>query len=134
MDEDKQIKLLELSLKEEEIEAIKLVDIKKLKIKSCAKKMKISTQKFKEILESGREKIAKTLENGNTVKILIEEDEPIDNTLYLIFRCATCGTIYKVTGYEEKIACPLCFSSKVMSLEESGLLKVQPIGNLTRSI
>lgn len=123
MSEDEYLKALEVRLKKEEIEAIKLVDIKKLSIKNCAKKMKISTEKFKSLLESGRSKIAQNIAEGNIIKIVIEEEEPIDDTLYFTFRCATCGTIYKVSGYEERVQCPLCCSNKVMSSEEAGFCK-----------
>lgn len=123
MSEYKDLKELEVKLKKEEIEAIKLVDIEKIKIKNCAKKMKLSIEEFTQILESGRYKLAKFINEGNIIKILIEEDELIDENIYFTFRCATCGTIYKVTGYEERVECPLCFSNKVMSAEEAGFDK-----------
>ncbi|MGL5756546.1 MAG: DUF134 domain-containing protein [Paraclostridium sp.] len=109
----------EIKLSKAELEAIKLVDIEKIKIKTCAKKMKLTLAEFNETLESARTKIAKNIDDGKTIKIILEEVE-IDKTLYFTFRCAICGTIYKVTGYEERIICPLCESNKVMSLEESG--------------
>ena len=115
-------KQIELKLKKEEIEAIKLVDIEKIKIKTCAKKMKITVEEFNETLNSARTKIAKSIGKDNVIKIILEEEQ-IDNNLYFTFRCATCGTIYKVTGYEERIACPLCTSNKVMSAEEAGFDK-----------
>ncbi|GAA0863712.1 DUF134 domain-containing protein [Paraclostridium tenue] len=115
-------KQIELKLKKEEIEAIKLVDIERIKIKTCAKKMKMTTEEFNETLNSARTKIAKSIGKDSIIKIILEEEQ-IDNNLYFTFRCATCGTIYKVTGYEERIACPLCTSNKVMSAEEAGFDK-----------
>lgn len=123
MSEQLDLSKLEIRLKKEEIEAIRLVDIEKIKIKNCAKKMKISVDEFNEILNNARTKIAKCIYEGNIIKILLEEDEPIDNNIYFTFRCATCGTIYKVTGCEERVECPLCFSNKVMSAEEAGFDK-----------
>lgn len=123
MSECKDLKELEVKLKKEEIEAIKLVDIEKMKIKNCAKKMKLSIEEFTQILASGRNKLAKCVNEGNVIKISVEEDEPIDDNIYFTFRCATCGTIYKITGYEERVECPLCFSNKVMSAEEAGFDK-----------
>ncbi|MGL5346835.1 MAG: DUF134 domain-containing protein [Peptostreptococcaceae bacterium] len=123
MSEDKDLKPLEIKLKKEEVEAIRLVDIQKIKIKNAAKKMKLSIVEFNVILQSGRGKVAKYIDEGNTIKILIEEEEYVDDTLYFTFRCATCGTIYRVTGYEERVQCPLCFSNKVMSAEEAGFYK-----------
>lgn len=122
MTENRDLQKTELKLSKLELEAIKLVDIEKIKVKKCAKKMKITVDEFEEILNSARTKIAKNILDGNTIKIIVEEEQ-IDNTLYFTFRCATCGTIYKVTGYEERIYCPLCESNKVMSLEESGFDK-----------
>lgn len=119
MNGDINLQQIEIKLSKKELEAIKLVDIEKIKTKTCAKKMKLSLDEFTEILESARIKIAKNLDEGNIIKIILEEPQ-IDNTLYFTFRCATCGTIYKVTGYEERITCPLCESNKVMSLEEAG--------------
>ncbi|MGL5752161.1 MAG: DUF134 domain-containing protein [Paraclostridium sp.] len=123
MSENIDLKQIEVRLKKEEIEAIKLVDIEKIKIKNCAKKMKISVDEFTQILNSARSKLAKNINEGNIIKIVIQEEEPIDNTLYFTFRCATCGTIYKVTGHEERVICPLCSSNKVMSAEEAGFDK-----------
>ncbi|MRZ78963.1 DUF134 domain-containing protein [Paeniclostridium sordellii] len=122
MTENRDLQKTEVKLSKLELEAIKLVDIEKIKVKKCAKKMKITVDEFEEILNSARTKIAKNILDGNTIKIIVEEEQ-IDNTLYFTFRCATCGTIYKVTGYEERIHCPLCESNKVMSLEESGFDK-----------
>ncbi|MDU1454920.1 MAG: DUF134 domain-containing protein [Paeniclostridium sordellii] len=122
MTENRDLQKTEVKLSKLELEAIKLVDIEKIKVKKCAKKMKITVDEFEEILNSARTKIAKNILDGNTIKIIVEEEQ-IDNTLYFTFRCATCGTIYKVTGYEESIHCPLCESNKVMSLEESGFDK-----------
>lgn len=123
MSEQVDLSKFEIRLKKEEIEAIRLVDIEKIKIKNCAKKMKISLDEFNEILNNARTKIANYIYEGNIIEILLEEDEPIDNNTYFTFRCATCGTIYKVTGYEERVECPLCFSNKVMSAEEAGFDK-----------
>ena len=97
--------------------------MQQIKIKNCARKMKISVDEFNKILNNGRSKLAKYISEGNTITILIEEDEAIDTTLYFTFRCAVCGTIYKVTGYEDKVECPLCFSNKVMTAEEAGFNK-----------
>ena len=123
MSESDNLKLVEVKLKKEEIETINLADMQQIKIKNCARKMKISVDEFNKILNNGRSKLAKYISEGNTITILIEEDEPIDTTLYFTFRCAVCGTIYKVTGYEEKVECPLCFSNKVMTAEEAGFNK-----------
>ena len=68
-------KQIELKLKKEEIESIKLVDIEKIKIKTCAKKMKMSAEEFNETLNSARTKIAKSIGKDNVIKIILEEEQ-----------------------------------------------------------
>lgn len=123
MESDKDICTVELKLSKKEIEALKLIDIEELKPKVCAKKMNLKMNEFENILSNARYKIAKEIYYNNCIKIVIEEEIPEDDTLYFTFRCAVCGTIYKVNGYEEKIACPLCLSNKVMSAKEAGFNK-----------
>ena len=88
MTENRDLQKTEVKLSKLELEAIKLVDIEKIKVKKCAKKMKITVDEFEEILNSARTKIAKNILDGNTIKIIVEEEQ-IDNTLYFTFRCAT---------------------------------------------
>lgn len=120
---EKDIRNVEVKLSKKEMEAIKLMDIKHLKAKNCAKKMKLNKNEFDPILKSARNKIANKIIDNSFIKITVEE-ELVDNTLYFTFRCATCGTIYKVTGYEDKVQCPLCLSNKVMSAKEAGFHKI----------
>ncbi|MEG2787794.1 MAG: DUF134 domain-containing protein, partial [Romboutsia sp.] len=79
MNGDINLQQIEIKLSKKELEAIKLVDIEKIKTKTCAKKMKLSLDEFTEILESARIKIAKNLDEGNIIKIILEEPQ-IDNT------------------------------------------------------
>lgn len=123
MKNDNTICKSEIRLTKNEIEAIKLVDIDNLKIKSCAKKMNLSMDKFEELLKNARYKIAKEIYDKNIINIIEEKDQPIDNTLYIFFRCAVCGTIYKLTGQEETVQCPMCFSNKIMDVKEAGFYK-----------
>lgn len=123
MESDKDIYTMELRLSKKEIEAIKLRDIEELKPKLCAKKMNLKMNEFENVLNNARYKIAKEIYYNNCIKIVIEENSLEEDTLYFTFRCAVCGTIYKVNGYEEKIACPLCLSNKVISTKEAGFWK-----------
>lgn len=113
----------ELRLTKNEIEAIKLVDIDNLKVKNCAKKMNLSVDKFEELLKTGRHKIAKEIYDKNVINVIEEKDQPADNTLYILFRCAVCGTIYKLTGQEDTVQCPMCLSNKIMGVKEAGFCK-----------
>ena len=123
MEIEKDIFAVDLKLNKREIEAIKLRDIKALKPKACAKKMNLKIDEFENILNNARYKIANEIYENNCIKVVIEDDISQDNTLYFTFRCAVCGTIYKVDGYEDKILCPLCLSNKVMSAKEAGFYK-----------
>lgn len=59
----------EVELKEDEIEAVRLADVKSLYREEAAKKMKVSRQTFDRILHSARGKIAEALISGKALKI-----------------------------------------------------------------
>ena len=50
MTENRDLQKTEVKLSKLELEAIKLVDIEKIKVKKCAKKMKITVDEFEEII------------------------------------------------------------------------------------
>lgn len=59
----------EVVLSVEEVEALRLADLKDLDQTDAAKKMKISQATFNRILTSARQKIAEALINGEAIKI-----------------------------------------------------------------
>lgn len=59
-----------ISLNMDEIEALRLKNIKNLEQKDCAKKMKISQSTFQRILSSSYQKISKALIQGKAIKII----------------------------------------------------------------
>ncbi len=61
--------LEEITLNIEEIEAIRLSDLKKLNQSECAKIMKIHQSTFQRLLTKARNKIANALINGYAIKI-----------------------------------------------------------------
>jgi len=61
--------LEEIDLKVDELEALRLCDLKNLEQKEAAKKMKISQSTLSRILKSARKKIAKALIEGKAIKI-----------------------------------------------------------------
>ena len=61
--------LEEIDLKVDELEALRLCDLKNLEQKEAAKKMKISQSTLSRILRSARKKIAKALIEGKAIKI-----------------------------------------------------------------
>ncbi|MCK5285722.1 MAG: DUF134 domain-containing protein [Candidatus Pacebacteria bacterium] len=65
-----QMNLLEIiKLSKEEIEALRLKNIKKLDQQACAVKMDTSTSTFQRILNSAYEKITVALTEGKAIKI-----------------------------------------------------------------
>ena len=61
--------LEEIDLKTDELEAVRLYDLKGYEQRECAKKMNISASTFQRILYSAHEKIAKALIEGKAIKI-----------------------------------------------------------------
>lgn len=63
----KSLEIIELAL--EELEALRLKDMKRLNQAECAEKMKISQSTFQRILYSAQEKVATALIKGMAIKI-----------------------------------------------------------------
>jgi predicted DNA-binding protein (UPF0251 family) len=61
--------LEEIDLSIDELEALRLCDLKDLEQKEAAKKMKISQATLQRILTSARKKVAEALINGKAIKI-----------------------------------------------------------------
>jgi uncharacterized protein len=61
--------LNEISLKIEEIEAIRLKDLEGISQEKCAKKMKISQPTFHRLVISARKKISEAIIKGKAIKI-----------------------------------------------------------------
>ena len=119
----KQTKLEEVEITSKEMQAIKLVDVYGFKGKKCAKEMKISMQEFEELIMNARRKVGTALIEGKTIRII--DLKPIENEITTVckFRCAVCGEIYTINYTQSKIACPLCFSTNVMTNKEAGFCK-----------
>ena len=62
----KELKEMDLTL--EEIEAIRLKDLKKLDQQECADRMEVSRTTFQRILKTGRNKIAEALIKGKAIR------------------------------------------------------------------
>ena len=60
----------EVQLTTEEVEALRLKNIKDLDQNECAKKMKTSQSTFQRILSSAYKKITEALINGKAIKII----------------------------------------------------------------
>ncbi|WP_368488978.1 DUF134 domain-containing protein [Clostridium sp. BJN0013] len=100
----------EVSLKLEELEAIRLKDIESLNQQECAERMKVSRQTFQNIIDSARKKVALALIQGNAIKI-----EGGNYTTNLCkFKCFNCGNIYEVNYEQDRNICPSCGSRKIV--------------------
>lgn len=64
----KTLKVIELTL--EEMEALRLKNVKGLNQIECAKKMKTSTSTFQRILNSAQKKVSEALTAGKAISIL----------------------------------------------------------------
>lgn len=62
--------LEEVGLSIDELEALRLCDLKDLKQEEAAKKMKVSQSTLQRILTSARKKIAEALIEGKAIKII----------------------------------------------------------------
>ena len=60
----------EVQLTTEEVEALRLKNVKDLDQNECAKKMKTSQSTFQRILSSAYKKVADALINGKAIKII----------------------------------------------------------------
>jgi predicted DNA-binding protein (UPF0251 family) len=103
----------------EELEAVRLKDIKKLEQAECAAAMGLSRQTFQRVLQSARHKIAVALVEARTITI--------EGGYYVmknrVFECVECKNVWEVEpcteggkhGYE--FACPNCGSMNKVKIE-----------------
>lgn len=108
-------RLEEVILALEELEAIRLKDIKGLEQEQAAKKMKISRPTFHRVLSSARAKIADALVNAKAIKI--------EGGDYIMaqrrFRCSECGHTWEAAyGAARLDKCPQCESANIHRAEE----------------
>jgi uncharacterized protein len=108
-----------ITLRLEELEAIRLKDVKGLEQADCAATMGLSRPTFQRILYAARTKVATTLVEGRT--IVIEGGSYVVKNR--VFECTKCKNVWEVEpctaggkhGYE--IACPKCGSMEKSKLE-----------------
>ncbi|WP_350343911.1 DUF134 domain-containing protein [Proteinivorax tanatarense] len=96
----------QITLKIEELEAMRLKDIENLNQNQCAEKMGVSRQTFQNIIDSARNKVALALTKGKAINI--------NGGHYMTrdckFKCAKCGK-----NVDEKYgSCSYCKSKEVI--------------------
>lgn len=105
----------EIVLKVEELEAMRLKDIKGLTQQECADDMGISRQTFQNIIDSGRKKLTRALIEGRPICI------KGGNYAFSFceFRCKSCNKTYDINYTKDKDTCPSCNSKKVVCKRKS---------------
>jgi predicted DNA-binding protein (UPF0251 family) len=95
----------EIEITIEELEAIRLTDLEKMKQQEAAEKMKISQSTISRHLEAAHHKIARALLHGFAIRIA----NPTD-----YYHCEDCGHIQSVLDKESKVLqCEQCQSTKI---------------------
>ena len=102
--------LEEILLGHDELEALRLADLKGLYQAEAAEKMGISRQTFGNIVESARRKVADVLVNGRALRIQGGFYQMIDRT----FTCSDCKHEWAVpSGTGRPSGCPQCQSADI---------------------
>lgn len=105
----------DITIKVEELEAMRLKDIEELNQEECAEKMHVSRQTFQNIIDSARKKIATALIDGKGINI-----SGGNYTRNLCeFKCSDCGSIYEIKYEEDRSICSTCGSKNVMCSKKS---------------
>ena len=100
--------LSEVVLSVEELEAIRLRDLTGIEHEACAVKMNVSRPTFHRVLASARQKIARSLVNGEALRVEGGNFKLAQHEL----KCNSCGHQWKGTICRRRTMCPLCYGSK----------------------
>ena len=102
--------LEEVTLKVEELEAMRLKDVEDLNQEECAERMQVSRQTFQNIIDEARRKVAIALSEGKAISI----SGGSYKTSLCKFKCMDCGTVYEINFEQDKRLCPTCGSKNIM--------------------
>ena len=107
--------LEEVCLTRDELEALRLADLKGLYQAEAARKMGISRQTFGNIVEAARKKVAEVLVNGRALRI----QGGVFQMMHRTFACTSCQNQWKVPfGTGRQQSCPKCGKTKIHRLPE----------------
>lgn len=104
-----------ITIKVDELEAMRLKDIEDLNQEECAEKMHVSRQTFQNIIDSARKKLATAIIEGKGIEI--NGGNYTRNVCE--FKCLACGNVYEIKYEEDKKLCPVCGSEKVLCSRKS---------------
>lgn len=99
----------EVTLKVEEVEAMRLKDVLGLNQEECAKKMRVSRQTFQNIIDNARRNVAIALTEGKAISI--EGGSYTTNDCEI--SCKDCGHTYEINSKEDQRSCPSCSSNNI---------------------
>lgn len=105
----KKCELEEMTLKVEELEAMRLKDIERLSQQECAEQMEISRQTFQNILDEARRKLVVALIEGNAIRIGGGHFVAKQCRYY----CLACHAVYTIQYKQDQEQCPHCGSTTV---------------------
>ncbi len=105
--------LTEVILSVEELEAIRLRDLAGHEHEACAAKMNISRPTFHRILASARQKIARALVNGESLRVEGGNFKLAQHKL----KCNNCGHQWKGTICRRRTMCPHCYGNEWQKIE-----------------
>ena len=106
----KMCQIEQVTLKLEELEAMRLKDIENLSQEECAERMHISRQTFQLIIDEARKKVVEALTTGKAIDI------QGGNYTYNIckYQCEECGKEFDEALEQEKRICPSCGSAHIL--------------------
>ncbi|MBH1939429.1 DUF134 domain-containing protein [Mobilitalea sibirica] len=107
--------LEEITLKVEELEAMRLKDIEELNQEECAERMQVSRQTFQNIIDAARKKVAIALSEGKAIHI----SGGNYTTGQCRFKCYDCDSLYEINYAQDKEVCPKCQSTNVRCSKKS---------------
>lgn len=99
----------EVSLKIEELEAIRLKDLEDLSQEESAQRMEISRQTYQNILDDARKKITLALVEGKAIHIGGGDY----TTKHCFFECQVCQKVYPIHYQMDREKCPNCGNTHV---------------------
>jgi len=102
-----------ITLKVEELEAMRLKDIEGLNQSECAELMSVSRQTFQNIIDSARRKVALALTGGKGIHISGGK-----YTMNICeYKCGACGHVFE-SNFEGDAICPSCGSDKISCINK----------------
>ena len=110
--------LVEIALRLDELEALRLADLEGLYHDAAAERMGVSRATFGRLIADARHKVADALLNS---KMLVFKGGHIAMTKMRGFQCNKCGELFEAPhGTERPSECPACHSKSFCRVEDGG--------------